>query len=362
MKKERNWGVDLLRILSMLMILFLHVLGRGGILTHATKLSTQYEVAWLLETASYCAVNCYALISGYVGVRSRFRFSNLLQLWLQVVTYSFGITVITGWISPDKVATKDYIHALFPVSHQYYWYFTAYFCLFFFLPVLNHLLNTLSQRKLLLLMLSLVFLFSILPSIFNRDIFYTKNGYSACWLIVLYLIGGYCRRFDPLKNWSGLFSLAIYALCVLASWEIKWALESVEHAYADVLVRYTSPTILLAAVALLNGCSKLRVSRIPAAVIRFLAPLAFGVYLIHVHPLPWKYVMNKAFVAFAEYSPLKLVGAVIVAVLALYLLCTVIEYIRHLVFRLLRIPVLCDKLEQWMRSVYSRLCARLHIE
>lgn len=80
---SRNYGIDLLRMLSMYMVCTLHTLGQGGILEATSEHSSQYCLAWLLEIAAYCAVDCFALISGYVGATARFRPINLLRLWLQ---------------------------------------------------------------------------------------------------------------------------------------------------------------------------------------------------------------------------------------------------------------------------------------
>ena len=63
---KRNYGIDLLRMILMLMVVILHVLGHGGVLDATTPLSAKYCVSWLIESFAYCAVNCYALISGYV--------------------------------------------------------------------------------------------------------------------------------------------------------------------------------------------------------------------------------------------------------------------------------------------------------
>ena len=49
MAKERNWGVDMLRIMSMLMVCVLHVLCNGGVLDAPAKLSGVYNSVWLLE-------------------------------------------------------------------------------------------------------------------------------------------------------------------------------------------------------------------------------------------------------------------------------------------------------------------------
>ena len=65
--EERNYGIDLLRIVSMMMVVLLHVLGQGGILDGSDPLTVKSETAWLLEIGAYSAVNIYAMISGYVG-------------------------------------------------------------------------------------------------------------------------------------------------------------------------------------------------------------------------------------------------------------------------------------------------------
>ena len=91
---ERNYGIDLLRILAMFMIVMLHVLGRGGILENATIFSAHYKIAWLLEVICYGAVNIYALISGYVGFRAKHKYVNIIMLWLQVIFYTVSITIL----------------------------------------------------------------------------------------------------------------------------------------------------------------------------------------------------------------------------------------------------------------------------
>ena len=66
---KRNYGIDALRIVSMFMIVILHTLGHGGILSSVSIFS-----------GKYCAVNCYALISGYVGINSKYRYSKIISL------------------------------------------------------------------------------------------------------------------------------------------------------------------------------------------------------------------------------------------------------------------------------------------
>ena len=82
-EERRNYGIDLLRIVSMNMIVMLHVLGIGSFLDNVEGITIEYATMWFLETASLCAVNCFALISGYVGFGRKFKLSKLMQLWIE---------------------------------------------------------------------------------------------------------------------------------------------------------------------------------------------------------------------------------------------------------------------------------------
>lgn len=98
---NRNYGVDLLRIVSMIMIVVLHTLGHGKLLESVDVSSGKYWILWLMETMAYCAVNCYGLISGYVGYGKKFKLRNIIQLWIEVIFYSVSISIafklFYGW-------------------------------------------------------------------------------------------------------------------------------------------------------------------------------------------------------------------------------------------------------------------------
>ena len=83
-KTVYHYGLDALRIVSMYMIIVTHIIGKGG-LRDALLVpdNMQYFVVWGLQILTYVAVNCYALLSGFVGRRSSFRLSRLAQTWLQ---------------------------------------------------------------------------------------------------------------------------------------------------------------------------------------------------------------------------------------------------------------------------------------
>ena len=91
MRKERNYGIDLLRIVLMYMVCILHTLGQGGILDACADGTGRYKVFWFLEILSYCAVDGFALISGYMATDQPSKFEKLVDMWFQAFFYSFII-------------------------------------------------------------------------------------------------------------------------------------------------------------------------------------------------------------------------------------------------------------------------------
>jgi len=348
--KERNPGIDLLRMLSMFMILVLHILGQGGILETAPPLSAKYNIAWLLEIASYCAVNCYALLTGYVSAESKFRYSRIVVLWLRVVFYTLLITIVFRIIMPEAVGLKAFINALLPVMKNQYWYFTSYFGLFFFIPFMNALIHALDKGRFRLLTITLLIVFSLLPTLTPVDVFRLYGGYSLIWLAVMYFIGAYIKIYGAGRE----HSKAVYFICYLVSifcvWFSKLILTYLGF-NGNVLIDYTSPFIVLSAVSLLLFFTRLNIrGKIPRALINALAPASFSVYLIHAHPFTWEWVMRLRFAYFLSYGTFAFTALVIASAAAIFLACSLFDYLRIGIFKIIKLNSVVGKIEDKIRN------------
>lgn len=339
MEKNRNYGIDLLRIVSMYMVTVLHVLKQGGILGNLPILSARYETAWLLEIACYGAVNCYALISGYVGLGAQHRYATIAKLWLQVFFYTILLTFGIWIFRPELVGKEQIVQALLPVIGNNYWYFTAYFPLFFVMPMLDHIVCTMPQKQVKIIIIQMLILFSIVPTVFRKDIFCLSRGYSFLWLACLYVLGAYIKKYDLFKKLSKWQLASCYLGMTLFTWVTKYFVEyiqiarSVEVVDGNWFVEYTSPTIVIGAVALLVFFSKLEINK-GIGMVRFLSPLSFSVYLIHVHPLVWRHVMKLRFVAYTEYRTIWMVFLILTTALGIYIVCSLADLFRYYLFKL----------------------------
>ena len=359
--KTRNLGVDLLRITAMFMVVILHVLGHGGLLMAVAPKTLNYNLVWFLEIMAYCAVDCYALITGYVLVNSGFKLSRILKLWVEVLFYSIAITAVIAFFQPDLINLKIITATFFPLLTTRYWYFTAYFGLFFFIPFLNYLINSIEEKQLRKLILASILLFSIIPTMIQRDLFLTGGGGGTLWLGVLYLIGAYIKKYDFNKLLNKNKYLLLYFSCIIIVWATKLAIELLtfkilgEPKGGDFFISYTSPFILLAGISLVNFFSQLNFKEgYLSKAITILAPSSFAVYLIHDHFLIREFYLGKSTMALANFTSLKMIALVFSLAIAIYLICSLIDYLRIKLFRVLKINILIDKISEKLLSIFSK--------
>lgn len=355
-KKERNMGVELLRIVSMLMVAAAHILGQGGVLAgvSAAPRSAGYAAAYLLEAVMLVSVNCYALISGYVGAEHPFRYARMFETQARVWFYTIGITAGFCIAMPGIFSFTLVKNALFPAMTGQYWYYTAYFGLMLFTPALQCVTAHLTKVQFRNLIVSIVMLFSVFPTLFVSDIFLTAQGYSLIWLAALYLIGAYLKKFGCPFLKKRLPAVLAFVLGILMIWGIQLAETRGVSVPLPNMLTFTSPAMLLASVSLFTLFVGLRLPAPMEKVVGICAPLSFGVYLIHVHPLVWKYLLEGRFAAFADGPAYVLVFSVIGTAALIYVVCTFIDAVRAWVFRLCGVRRGCERLEAHLAAAVSK--------
>lgn len=338
---KRNVGLDALRILSMYFVLILHILLAGGILDSVPFLSSNYRAAWFLEIFAFCAVNCYALISGYVGYKANHNFSKLIMLYLQVAFYTIITTILYCYLNSSFSIVDSIRFAVLPFTSDQLWYVKAYFILFLLMPILDTVVEKTIQFRLgPILFIGLVVIFSILPCVFDIVVIPTKNGYSWIWISVLYIVGAICKHYNFQKYVKSYLLLALYFVCNLVAFNFKIASESlmnrpVTDIYADI--RYIAPTILFASLALFFLFLKIKVPAKLHQIIESVAPTTFSVYIIHMCPLIYSTFISNRFIHLIELATPLFILSVLACAALIFCSCSIIDMIRIEIFNELEI-------------------------
>lgn len=354
-KKERNAGIDLLRIVSMFFVVVLHTLGQGGILFNTAVGSSQYKVAWLLEIFACGAVDIFALISGYVsytGKEKRVNFGNYFSLWLQTVFYGVIIVTVFYFALPGKVMPGDYKYAVLPVTKNTYWYFRAYTGVFMLMPLLNasvvHMRET-ALRKLVCVIILAASVFSVFC-----DAFSTNGGYSFAWILLLYILGaaikkcGIGERVKPYQAGLGILLLGLFTFLY------KLHGKQIFMINQDSFISYTSPTVLGMAILFVVAFPKIRFSNGAKKIIGFAAPGAFAVYLLNTQPLFFTYVMQDLFRPLAEQSPLKIIVFVIGFSLLFVIGSLLVDRVRMKLFEICKVKAIGDLIGRGINRLLTK--------
>lgn len=360
----RHCGIDLLRIISMMMITALHVLGHGGIIASAPQLTLHSELVWLLEILTACSVNCYALISGYVNYAKRHRLSNIIYLNFQVLFYTLAVTVATSLYRMQIPIKAIILDAVFPVPYRTYWYFSSYFCLFFFMPFLDRLTAVLDRGSLKRLIIVSIVLFSVIPTVFVYDSFVGAYGYSTAWLAVLYVIGAYFKKYGSPFSQKNYKNLLLYFLFALLTLMLKMTFDVILLCFGKnihngyTLSYYTAPFIVCCAVFLFSFFSNLKIKKPFMPIVRFFAPLTFGVYLLQDEPIIRINIITNTFYAIAYHSLPIMLAEIVAVVLGIWLVCSLVDWIRLLLFKLLHIRELSIYIENKFRQLFRAVSNR----
>lgn len=342
-KPKRNTGLDLLRLISMFMIVMLHLLSRGGALWDTVQYSPLWFISWAIEALCFCATNCFFLISGYfLSESSGFKWKRVLDLLIHVWAYSIVIffIVLACGFHPTKL---QILNSFLPFYSKAYWFINAYILLYILHPFINRLLKSLGQKEYKRLLLILFIFFSLAQSITPRAAWTMDEslGYGIIWSVCLYIFAAYFRRFGIPEKASAPGCFAGYIICATAVTASRAALMAIlEHfkkdtSYAEIWYAYNSVPVFAASLFLFFIFLDLDIKKGSSAV-SSLAGASLGVYLIHEQPFLrdylWREILHTDSFNNKTAQPVMdlLAGA------AVFALCLAVSWLAEFVIRQIR--------------------------
>lgn len=331
-KEERNVGLDLLRIVAMLLIIWLHSIDHSGVLEAAEQVgrSNIYIYIRFVYMLVQVCVNCYVMITGYFLVKSEFRLKKLFKLWLEVFFYSMFIKIVFMAVAYTPMSITSLISCFIPVLSGRYWFITIYFGLYLISPFLNIAINAMDKQKHLQLNIVLFLLTSVMVSI--SPAFAGMNsggGWGLAWFVVLYFLASWIRLYyKPTGNVVGkICGWLLITGIVTIIWLIGDYIPPIKS-IADNWYKYDSvPTYFMTILLFLAFVNMNIRNSVLKKIILTIAPCTLGVYLIHAHasfsPWIWEYTNLEQKINSATFPILQIfvVGMIFVG-------CIGVEYIR----------------------------------
>jgi len=363
--KRRNAGIDLVRIIAMMGIVFSHILYQGKGLNKYHRYKNKIK---FLHTYIFWHVNSYGIISGIVGYKST-KYSNLLYIWLCVAFYSVSIHYYYLIYKKDASIKDELYVEYYPIIYRRYWYCTSYFGMFIFLPAINKGIQYLSKSEFKLLVTSILSIFVFWQTYIHSkgDFFNMNGGHSIIWLLCLYIIGAYIGKFNVIYTrikryiFSFIYLFIFLFLCSLhnkysyytisgfiGNYKIK-LINFIKNSRDSFCVIKTTQAIFITLFFL-----QLKYNEYLSKFITFFGPLTFGVYLIHFHKIVRKNYLSILLVR-ESYSLAfnEVIKMLILKCLKIFFVCIIIEYLRHLLFTIIKIRKICLLTEHFIFKMVS---------
>ena len=276
--QARQSNIELLRLISIFMLLFLHFY---GYLFHSSEVYANQCGFWknfplVLTSLTSLQVNIFILISGWFGINTTPR--KIINFYLMCAFYGV-LTYFMSLYLGNTFAITDLAISFMPFSFMKGWWFVkAYVCLMLLAPLFNKAIEYMSKWEFIWVLCALTLINSYYGFFCRQEI--NANGENFMQLMYVYFIGRFLALHvhverEKLRKWSAIFSLASIAL-----YSIVWM---ANDNYLHVVKSYTfmlrhNPWAMINSVLVFLFFTTLRFDN---KQINWLAKGVFPVYLIH---------------------------------------------------------------------------------
>ena len=281
----RDSNFELLRIVAMAFIVLHHMIVHGTQMWRfslgepsifpATNIPVAASLI-LLNAFFVVGVNSFLLISGFYGIKLKFK--SFYALLITCLLYSYAYDVLVAYTHHTA-----YVFSLQPLEEVFLhsgWFITCYVGLMFLSPFINKAVAAFTSKEaiyglILLSILTFWFGFHLGSSYIN------ETGYNVLHFVFIYYMGQLLRRFESSIRIKSSVSWGVYVGLSLVIGLIAFRQFYVGN-FANMFkqFQYNNPLLVLSSVALFLAFKQLAFQ---ARVINWFAGSVLAVYLVHDH-------------------------------------------------------------------------------
>lgn len=373
MKTARKSNYELMRIISMFLIVLSHVITHGRIIENTESYPGIREIFIFIKIITLVHVNSFVLLSGYFQCTEKFKQKKLWKIITEIIFYELVIMTVLIILKVIPFDKNMIIGELFPIELIFnsYWFMKYYIILYCLSPFINNAINSFTKKQFESCLLVLTLFTSLLPFLCGLNSI-NNNGYSIYHFIFLYLVGSYLRKYPIEDNYFGkrlsknllqLFFLLLMIFSILNNYilqkagialsGINYTLDIISYSIKTTGMLYNNPFVIIQSICYFYIFKNISISN---KIINKLGNLVMGIYLIHdnhflrMHLYQWLQIDNRII-----YSYKFIVYALLISIF-IFIASGLIEYIRQLLLKTLSLFKINYKIKQhyynWFNSLY----------
>ena len=241
MRKNRSVGLDVTRIYAFLSVVAVHSFLNTEFYS-STVIGKKMYVMVISRTAFMVCVPLFLLLTGYLVSAKNTAlnsscilkyYKKLLPLILKYIICMLIIYALSMSFGFEDFNLKSIIFGITGFS-KYSWYVNMYIGLFLLTPFLNLIWNSINEKRMHIILISVFVFLTLLPSIFNIYDFSTHGAFlnprlnkettaliPDWWVgiypITYYYIGAYLKKYIDFKKINPIKVLPILLFSVLVT-------------------------------------------------------------------------------------------------------------------------------------------------
>lgn len=299
--KKRYSEIELLKIICIFFIIAHHYAIHGG---YEEFLVSEISggIIWiqLLSLFGKIACSVFAMITGFFmidTVRQR-HYRKVVPIIFQMFVYSWVILAIC--CINEEVSLFTFIQELIPIVWGN-WYIVNYIILYMFVPMLNQMLKNLERKNYTTLLVFILIIWCLIPT-FTGQVW---NFSNLDFFLVMYLIGGYIRRYcyGRIKcnnRYNKLHAISCIVLLLISVIMLDLLAIILENdsilQHATYFKAFNSILAVPCAIFIFSYFMNLKFNNdIINDIINYIAKSSLGIYLIHDNELLRVIIWEKIF-------------------------------------------------------------------
>ena len=294
-KQKRIYYLDILKIISCIAVVFLHVADQNINLYNPSNF--EWQVFNFFDSISRSSVPIFVMISGalFLG-KEKFDIKNLykkniLRLFIAYSFYTLFYAFFNYAIQNKSIKLDEILKSAVLASNYHLWFIPMLICIYMSIPILSKIAKNSSKKEFEYIFI-LFFIFVILKTtIISFHYKYFDAIFDRFSILVVgeyigyFLLGHYLNKYDFEKNKRIIFyilGIASLILCIIGNSIYTSFLNKPTNIFYNNFFITTFFESIAIFVFVKNFISKIKLNNIISKIIINISNASFGIYLIHV--------------------------------------------------------------------------------
>lgn len=337
-RKQRESGIELLRIIAMLLIVSHHMVVHNafqvaGEPVSARRLMLQQFlcVPGKIGIALFFMISAWFMADRVPTTKSVFRKAWIMER--ELLFWSVFIFIVQLVMNPAIPSVDTVLSTLLPTTRRVWWYATAYMVFLLLSPFIIQGLRSLGRKRHLQCCLAMVFLWGVLYAVPGSD---TDIGMNVVGFVYVFALISYYKWYGTPLRTSTAWIMTVAGIVFIMAWDVIVTVglqgKTMESEVLAMVEREWSIPVLAVSFGLFALFRRLRFRN---AIVNRCAAATFGVYLITDHSFVRNLLWTRYFDMSRFYSTHSCLGVCarfVIIVLGVFAAAMLLDMLRSALF------------------------------